>query len=42
MFNRTPLIYNDKKIIYNLGNIRLQIRWFKRTPEIRYNLFNRF
>ena len=25
MFNRTPLAYNNKKIIYNIGNIRLQI-----------------
>ena len=23
MFNKTPLAYNDEKIIYNLGNIRL-------------------
>ena len=25
MFDRTSLAYNDRKIIYNLGNIRLQI-----------------
>ena len=25
MFYRTPLAYNDRKIIYNLGNIRLQM-----------------
>ena len=23
IFNKTPLVYNDKKIMYNLGNIRL-------------------
>ena len=25
MFDKTPLAYNRRKIIYNLGNIRLQI-----------------
>ena len=25
MFNRTSLAYNDRKITYNLGNIRLQM-----------------
>ena len=25
MFNKTSSVYNDKKVIYNLGNIRLQI-----------------
>ena len=25
MFNKTPLTYNERKVIYNSGNIRLQI-----------------
>ena len=25
MFDKTSLIYNNKKVIYNLGNIRLQM-----------------
>ena len=29
MFNRTPLIYNNNKIIYYSGKVRLQIDGFK-------------
>ena len=29
MFNETPLIYNDNKIIYYSGKIRLQMDDFK-------------